>query len=482
MSPRVALVEHKRPRILAIDLPSTDIKKVEELGFNIRAGSTGLHNNSEFSIPLAIEDVEIIVAEVSKNSFSKTTSRTAHKDSVIDKPYFDVLFNEVWNKKGWIVLFAKQDSSPNDFSAIGINYIGVLSVDGKLFNPHYYGEIKNEFKKEPDFLIPKFKGQSVEINERVAEGKILERHSRSASYSILAVDRKVYFKGGPAPSRSFATDLIVDESSSPRVLAVHINEYQKGVVLVLPDYGRKNIDVFVGLLNEVIADESRNLFDTPEHTWLKEYVPHPWLVVQEQIEQLLADYRELYERLTLEQATILEDYNWLLGLLTAQGDEFANYAAEALRFLGFQVTLVDQTLDAREAKKEDYHIVEPTTNYFAIGEAKTKKRGPGKDFFIATQDHQTRYSRDHNIGAPDAILIVNHSIALHPDTRKSLFYTDEEYTSRCNSQHVIAIDSVALYSMCQCVLRGEIEPEEVRRFVISQYRLISSFAVDPAKE
>ncbi len=481
MSTRVALIKHERPRILALDFSEREATKIKDLGFNIRVGKTGCDRSNEYNIPWALQDVEILIANLSPGCFSDTDKRSRHERSVEDGPHFRALLAEIWLKQGWTILFIKQDTPPRDLEAIGIHNVGAVSIRGLLVSAADYVEHAQYWASEGPvsaLYLPRFKGQAVVVDAEQPENKILKRHLHVARMSILSVDRGITY--GAAYSRS--QSLIQDESSDQSWLALKIEYGQKGKILLLPDFGKNNTDVAIALLQEIIPDASPSLFDDPQHKWLKDYLPHPVEATKNEKEKFLAVAVEKYDRLQKAEDDLLEEFRWLIGLLTSPGDEFRDDVAVALRFIGFKVDVVDLTIAPGAAMKEDLHIVDVDTGFFALGETKSTKRGASENFLTDVQNHQGRYSRENTIPVPNAILIINHSTEFDPSIRSGRFYQNPNVEQRCIQQGILALDSVALFQMCQFILSGLASKASVRSFIQNNQGVIRTFVVTPTNE
>jgi hypothetical protein len=475
------LIEHNRPRILAVDFSSRDVEKFRKLGYNVRRGATGLKDRDQFMIPWALHDVEIVFAVVNPGSFSMTGSRTPSETSVESEPNFRALFSEVWAKNGWVVFFIKPECDPAEVKAVGIQHTGVVSYGGLYLSPDGYlsrlGEIMRRHDPESDdydtFSFPKFKGDAVVYNDNAPEATVLHRFQASANFIIFTNSDKVQVNW--MNGKSFTVGLTGDESAVGNILALRLGEMitsQKNGVLLLPDFGDKNIDVAAALLQEVITLASPDLFDSPEHTWLKNYLPQPVKEIYARRDALIAETNSEVIRLNADAEATLENYSWLMGLLISKGDDFTSDAAQALRFLGFEVEEVDATLAPGQAKREDLRISDKATGYFAIGEAKTTKRGASEGFITDVQNHQGRYSREYQVAIPNAMLLVNHSLSLDPAHRAAHFYQNPDLDARCEAQGITAVDSAALFEACQAVLQGSVEKKQVREYVTQKFGVV----------
>ena len=151
--------------------------------------------------------------------------------------------------------------------------------------------------------------------------------------------------------------------------------------------------------------------------------------------------------------------------------------------MGFEVEEVDNTLAPGERKREDLRIWDKMVDYFALGEAKTtgKGRGASEDFITKTQTHQTRYARENHQEPPPALLIVNYATDLDPAQRTGRFY-HLETAGRLEENGITALDSAALFDLCQCVLNDQLSKEQIRRFITGRHALITSITPEKIEE
>ncbi len=139
--------------------------------------------------------------------------------------------------------------------------------------------------------------------------------------------------------------------------------------------------------------------------------------------------------------------------------------------------VVDAIVVPGEALKEDLHITDLETGFFAIGETKSTVRGASEGFLTDIQNHQGRYSRENKVPVPNAILVVNHSTGLDPAKRPGRFYQNPDIPNRCAQQGITAIDSVALFQMCQSFIKEEVTAGQIRQFIESESRVLPEYKV-----
>lgn len=474
---RIPLKEYKKPRILAVDFAENEVKKIIKAGFNAKRAFTGLYDNDEYCIPTAIQDTEIILFNYKKGTFENREQRKKRKDSIPDDFDFHLVAKETFNKGGWLILFIGEDSDPKGLEYLYIRNLGFTwTYDG-------YKAVSEFRSDEYPPTFPVFKGETLKINEYDL-GTLLKRFYESGNWVLLNIKRGVTFKDVEYDQ----IWIITDDAASPSALAIEIVRKfhdvhprrdesgrdmppliveRYGGIIVLPDFGKKNVEVALSIIQNYINDKSPTLFSDPIHDWLKEYKPESVKQLYIKMDELKAkqkkEMKELGERIEQEEIK----YSWLDTLIVGMDDDFKNSVGTALDFLGFKIKDIDKDLSPDERKREDFNIVNPTDKSFYIGEAKATKRGASEDFITKTQNHQANYSREHNCPVPDAILIVNHSHNLDPSYRSERFYKDSEVIERLKDQQIKAIDSFALHAFCQKVLAKELTKEEAREFIRS---------------
>ena len=504
----IPLVEHTRPRILMLDFSPQDVTKVIKAGFDAHRGATGLYDNNEFYFPFSVQDAEIVFASIKRGSFT-SEKRLASANSIEKQPFFKALMRETWEKHGWIVLFISHDISQKDLETIGIEGLGIID-----FEHHHYPESIRaswlEVVKQiseysialPPPQMPIFVGQRVHLVEQEPVVKIIERYIKSAKILTMAcLNVPSFIPYSPDHlSHPYAVvfgnevaieELVRDESVDLNVLSIKLDNsidvgkpyrehiYNYGGILLLPDFGQNNINVALALLQETFVSISPQLFDDPQHPWLKNYLPVPVIKLQSEsdviTQKAIAEIEELNRQAEVER----EKYIWLVGLLVSIGDQFASDSADALKFLGFEVEEVDSTLDPKERKREDFRIEDKSTGYFALGEAKTtgKNRGASEEFITKTQGHINRFSRENNRVSPPALLIINYAIDLDPVQRTGLFY-QEGVRGTLEDGGITAINSVGLFDLCQFVLREEVSKKQARHFLTSGQPMIASVTLE----
>jgi hypothetical protein len=75
------------------------------------------------------------------------------------------------------------------------------------------------------------------------------------------------------------------------------------------------------------------------------------------------------------------------------------------------------------------------------------------------------------------LLIVNYAIDLDPVQRAARFYQDE-VKGRLEDNGITAINSVALFDLCQFALNNQISKEHVRQFVSNGQPIINVVNLD----
>jgi len=475
----VPLKEYEEPRILLVDFSENDVRKLAAHGFAVRRGYSGLYDNNEFCIPCAMQDVEICIIKIGPNTFKGIDTRHKNEASFSEEFYLHALLEETWNRTGWSVIFINEGTPPTDLEYLGIKYLGLFFNNGRYFSGR--SGLKRSTGVEVKF--PKFTGEAVKSNGVL--GDLLLRYSNHAKLILMAMDKEIAFfsntydqiwalTDGSAQPKALAISLqekfvvkpkVINMPTVDRRVQVELPDYAFRGIIILPDFGDKNIEVAHDIIQETIYRANPWLFSKPRHEWLADCRPKPVEELKKKIAEkeasLKADIEEINKKIQEEE----EHYKWLDLLLVGEEDEFKDAAKRAFEFIGFRVEDIDSKLKKDERKREDLNIRNPETATFYLGEAKTTKRGANEDFITKTQGHQANYSREHNCAIPKAILIINHSIDLEPEKRKARFYKDSEVIERLKEQQIMALDSVLLHSLSQRILGGQIRKEEGRRLI-----------------
>lgn len=472
---RISLVPHEKPRILLIDFSEKEVKKFTDAGFNAKRGATGLYDDNKYCFPWSLQDVDIAFCKITRGSFSKLKEREPIDESLEEGPYFNTLLREIFMKKGWVVFFVDKNCEPAEFDVVDLFGTGVYENDGEYLTYQEWQRKRTPraWNKLP--IFSKFIGEAVHIDETCSESKIFEKYIKSASLKVLALDGNIMFN----QHQYTVSFLITNESYKKAVLSLKLSNLYGGktfgTIALYPDFGKSNIEVALDILSEVIMESNPELFDNTSQTWLEEYFPHTVKELFKQVDYIVEKNKKDIEEIYNKQKSELDKYNWLLGLLTNKGDILTENVADALRFLGFDVTLVDNTLKQTERKKEDLNIVHANNGFFAIGEVKSTERGASESFIADTQKHQARYSHENKVPIPNAILIINHSISLNPNLRKERFYKDKDVIDRCSDNFITAIDTYSLHQICQCILAKRKTKEEIQNFICNGHKVISTF-------
>ena len=473
---RVPLKEYKMPRILAVDFTKQEVMKISEAGFNIKRAYSGLHDNNEYCIPADIQDIEIVLLKYEKGTFEHHGQRKKHENSIPDDFDFHLVIKETLDKRGWVIIFIAEDSSPTGLQYLSIRNLGLIKTS------EGYVDASKQKSPHPPIVFPKFKGDLIHFRDDDL-GILLKRFYNSGKWILLQKTESVVIGNTGYPQGC----IISDDAASPSVLAIEVvREFvdivskgsdssgaiipplrfaSYGGLIILPDFGEKNIDVGLAIIQEYLSKMNPRLFSEQMHEWLKSFRPESVKQLYKKWEGIEASMKKEIEAIDKKIELEEEKYLWLDMLLISGDDDFKDAVGIAMRFLGFKVKDIDKSLAPKERKHEDFNITDPYDNSFFIVEAKATKRGASEGFITKTQNHQGSYSRRYNCSIPDAILIVNHSSDLNPSQRSGRFYADADVLARLKDQNIKAVDSISLHSLCQKVFAGKMDKEKARDFV-----------------
>lgn len=474
---KIPLREFSKPRILTLDFTKNEIAEIERAGFQIKNAFSGIKDN-KFCMPCAYQDVEIAIVKLSQDTYKDFKDRNMHDDSVYDEFHLLSLIHEIWEKGGWTIVLLSENARPEDLGNLGIENIGLLNDYGHYISPTGDHRFKTKY-------FPNFVGESIQLNDNL-EG-IFKRFINTPKWKMLAQQKCIKFMGMLVDQEW----LITDDSSVPFALAVYlvhsipklsnksstingarrqtsitIPKYFVSGILIFPDFLKKNIDVLLSLINEIIYRLNPALFSEQQREWLVKYRPTPIRKLEEDICILESDFKKKLERLQEQIQKEEIKYAWMDYLIVGKDEVFKEAVGEALKNLGYSVIDIDEKLSLDSKKREDFNITDPENSSFYIVEAKSTKRGAGEEFIHKVHTHQLNYSRKNNSSPPKAMLIINHSYQLEPSMRKSRFYTDTDVLERLKEQEIIAIDSIDLHDLCQKVIRNDINMDDARKELI----------------
>ena len=110
-----------------------------------------------------------------------------------------------------------------------------------------------------------------------------------------------------------------------------------GGIIILPDFGTKNVDVGLSLVHEFIHEVNPLLFSEPLHEWLSDYRPAPVKHLYEKREDIEAKMKKEIEDIDKKIEQEEGKYLWLDMLLVGVDEDFRDSVGIALDFLGFKV-------------------------------------------------------------------------------------------------------------------------------------------------
>ncbi len=469
------LEKYDKPRIALVDFKASDVQRLAEKGYTATRVASGLYDQELFFFPAAVQDFEVVAIHCTDEAFS--VDRSPHPDSVETTSAFDHLVKQTWGKGGWVVVFAGC-TDPIELRSLGFHYVGVYVLGRSYLSDQSYLErivtrrdIGN-YSRE----VPVFKGQTLVFAD-APEGDVLRRFASSPSYRVFTV-----MDHGCSPRFAdgyhWFVPVCTDDSAPANVLAFKLwapinegtmNGPRRGV-LVLPDYGSKNVDVLAALLSDVLPDANPDLFSAPRLGWLDDYLPYPVKAIEAERQEFVTFVEQRLAELDVRRSKAMDECGWMMDLISGTGTTLEVAVAKALRLLGLDVTEVDATLSTEEHRREDLHVRGSRLG-FALGEVKSTRRGADEAFVSQVQDHQGRYSREHDCRTPDALLFVNHSLELPPEKRSERFYRGKKLKGKCLALGIKAIDTVALYELCQVCVREPSRQAELVDLLLSEHLL-----------
>jgi hypothetical protein len=373
----------------------------------------------------------------------------------------EILLKDVWKRNSVSIIFIEPNTDPCQMEKIGFDDFGVINIKRELYPASFYSDLEKKLResgKKTDVAYPLFQPfKDIHIDsDPVAE--IYKKFSSDANHLILCANND--FKVFGTKFNEWPRKILfhVRENSAnklPLYIEISTSDYNKSII-ILPTFNKKTDDVAIELLEKAVKPAFEHLFTEPNFTWLENYNPVPIQVIVDErekfIEQAMRTLSEFEEK--IESAK--EEFLWMDTLLTGKdhpdNEPFKEAIIQALSFLGFRVIDVDTSLPEGEPKREDLNIIDESTEYFALGEAKTIEAGAKEQMYRDLNKHLMRYMRQTKDVEVRGLLFVNHSIKLDPQKRHD-FYKHEHIREELNISKSTAVDSFYLHQLCK-LIRG----------------------------
>lgn len=476
----ISLLKYDKPRILAIDFTQQSVQKIRQAGYNVRRAYTGVlkEDNNVFNMPCSISDVEIVVFYLRKETLNGLINREISPDSIEkDTHCLDLLLEDVWMRKGISIIFMEPDVKPTELNNLGIKFFGITNFNRKFLPASKLSNLVEELKRigkdesKPYVLFPPYKGEDFHISDHPI-AKIYKKHIHHGNHIMMyAGDNIEIFnvKFHEYPAKILYH--VRENSSQQYPLCVEFTDAgAKHSIVILPTFGKKTDDVVIDLLDDYAKPSFEHLFSEPNFPWLIDYksIPVQKIIQEKQlfIEQAIIKISEFDENIKLAQ----QEYEWMDKLLIGKDEPdiepFKDAVKKSLNFLGFRVEDIDYLIQEGEPKREDLHVYNDESKYFALCELKTTDSGAKEQLFRDLQKHMMRYMRENKDTNLLGLLIVNHSIKLNPNKRHA-FYIKQHVQEELEVYKISAIDSHFLHQICQKVLSEEISKRYARKIIES---------------
>ncbi|MBK6309986.1 MAG: hypothetical protein WAX12_01570 [Candidatus Microthrix subdominans] len=168
-------------------------------------------------------------------------------------------------------------------------------------------------------------------------------------------------------------------------------------------------------------------------------------------------------------------------MLTNQGTELVDAAAQAIRDLGFDVIDADRDLDSERGQKlEDLQIREPNREeWIALVEVRGYKGGAKTSDFQRLARFAARYERETTVSPSRRWLIVNHLINEPPASRPKAFESAPEDLELFAEDGGLVIDTRDLFQVVQMVEAGTLGWETAVDALSTQTGLFDLPSSDP---
>jgi hypothetical protein len=270
------------------------------------------------------------------------------------------------------------------------------------------------------------------------------------------------------------------ESPGRHILAVHMGSHhpvsiylrkQKGFYLLLPYFGKLNIDVVKLLLREILPRVSPHLFEIEEDKWLRD--PQYYFPRLLKLHNRRKELEEKYKKDIAEINKKFEDaweheQNPFNVLLVAKGDDLKKAVIIALKNIGWKMVIdVDEywkKKDSSRQKEEDIWLFDRSkpdikNDEIILIEVKGSKGGTSDDDCTNLQKYKGRRMREFGHTKMKAILIGNYFCKRRAHERKNPFRDKQIEDAKSDDNGLII--SYDLFNAIKLEKEGKITKEEI---------------------
>lgn len=418
-------VKYDKPKILLIDVKSSAVEKLSEIGFNVKAGTFGqpyrVEMNSGFesliSEPLLpnhteqeilIVDLDYEVADHAKGKKSRPEDapdfwgkcdygfidpRVKAAISVRDD------FDRILEAGGVVVVFATK-KTPGSIQF-------ARAVRRQLYDAESIYQSEWDFISDlSDMQVIATQGQEMyAVNPNTSIGNLLKSHLPDSSYACTLVGG--YRKNNPWTALA--------KNKFDQAVAL-FRPCSSGFVIVLPQLKDKP-SFLKSLFTSVLPEMAPHLFPGIEQgrwTHLSDYELPEIMQLDVQRCQLDAKFQADLAALKEQELKVRKQDGWMHDLLTQTGDPLVAAVQMGLKNIGFQNVIdMDEVRDKEgKSRREDLQIrdLSPTL----VVDIKGIANFPGDEDVLQANKHATLLMREQKRTDIFGLSLINHQRHIPP--------------------------------------------------------------------
>ena len=256
--------------------------------------------------------------------------------------------------------------------------------------------------------------------------------------------------------------------------AMYDEASNKPIYIVLPQ-DQNNARALASILDALVEVRPDLFPDKSGQTWFRsgEFTFKEEREVEDAIRAKIAETEAFIDAKQAEKNKIDEAFGFIRRILVAteQAPELENRLSsnvkKTLEYLGFSVDDIDEKVKGA-IRKEDFWVADG--DFLAITEVTgTVRKNPKPTEFSSLLGRlATIYKRRDlvpNAERVSGLLIVNHDLNTHPQSRPALYSGNEEVVDAAEEQSIGLISSVELFKIAIAVKDGDLTPEAARELL-----------------
>lgn len=471
---------YARPKILAVDLPDSDRKKICDAGFNVVAGSFGTpiqRDKSDHYLPVPVSGVlpnigeqELVVADLAPLPANRELPTG---EEPVGEGMWQRMDSGVLDPRPYIMHLAREQ-----FARILAHGGSFVLFSAPRERPLYeYGSARmlghgDDPQADNWSLLPAL--SAIHVTTDFGSEITAARGIEPALAGLLEASSFACTVEPANWDKEYWTTLASNKYGKPVAGILTPETEGEGFIFVLPRIEKKGVLTAL-LLDEILPRLSPKLFPEDERrAWTDDlfYALPGVAEARQKIIEVNAATEEKVEDLRTEIARLVDEHGYLHDLLTATGDPLVAAVKKTLESIGFDdVRDVDSEEGLRDGRlREDlqiWHDPDPVV----LTEVKGIRGLPKDHDVFQVQKNVLPRSREWERFDVRALTVVNHERSLPPlDRQPQPFQKDQ--VANAADENLGLITTWNLYRLARGYARNDWQPDDLAALLAGTSGLI----------